>query len=60
MADADLLRDVVVANRILASEGVLDAFGHVSVRSPEDPGSYVIARSLGPAYVSESDLSASR
>lgn len=56
VAGAELLRDVVVANRILATEGVLDAFGHVSARHPEDPGSYVISRSLGPAYVSESDL----
>ena len=33
----DLLSDLVVANRILASEGVCDAFGHVSVRNPEAP-----------------------
>jgi ribulose-5-phosphate 4-epimerase/fuculose-1-phosphate aldolase len=56
VADRALLRDVVISNRILAREGVLDAFGHVSVRHPEEPGHYVIARSLGPAYVTEDDL----
>lgn len=33
--------DVAVANRILAHEGVLDAFGHVSARHPEDPSRYL-------------------
>ncbi|HVA24291.1 MAG TPA: class II aldolase/adducin family protein, partial [Chloroflexota bacterium] len=32
------LQDVVVANRILAREGVLDGFGHVSIRHPDNPG----------------------
>jgi HCOMODA/2-hydroxy-3-carboxy-muconic semialdehyde decarboxylase len=46
----------VIANRILAREGVLDAFGHVSVRHPREPGHYLIARSLGPELVTEDDL----
>jgi len=29
------LHDLVIANRILANEGVVDAFGHVSIRNPE-------------------------
>jgi HCOMODA/2-hydroxy-3-carboxy-muconic semialdehyde decarboxylase len=48
--------EVVVANRILAREGVLDAFGHVSVRHPEASGEYVISRSLSPELVTEADL----
>ena len=32
-----LVRDLVVANRILARENVVDAYGHVSVRHPDDP-----------------------
>jgi ribulose-5-phosphate 4-epimerase/fuculose-1-phosphate aldolase len=49
-------RDLVLANRILAREGVLDAFGHVSVRDPADPTRFRIARSLSPAQVTEADL----
>ena len=33
----DLLDDLVAANRILADQGILDAFGHVSVRHPDNP-----------------------
>jgi HCOMODA/2-hydroxy-3-carboxy-muconic semialdehyde decarboxylase len=55
-ADPALLRDLVLANRILANEDVLDAFGHVSVRHPDDPARFVISRSLGPELVTEGDL----
>jgi len=42
----DQARDVLArANRIIANEGVLDAFGHVSMRHPTDPGRYLLARS---------------
>ena len=34
------LEELVSANRILAREGVVDAFGHVSIRNPSDPGLY--------------------
>ena len=56
LADPAALRDLVAANRILAHEGVLDAFGHVSIRHPERPDRYVISRSLGPELVTEADL----
>jgi ribulose-5-phosphate 4-epimerase/fuculose-1-phosphate aldolase len=52
----ELLRDLVLANRILAHEGVVDAFGHVSVRHPDHPDRFVIARALGPELVTEDDL----
>lgn len=52
----DLLRDLVVANHILANEGVVDAFGHVSVRHPDFADQYVIARSVGPERVTLDDL----
>jgi ribulose-5-phosphate 4-epimerase/fuculose-1-phosphate aldolase len=55
-ANPELLRDLVLANRILAHEGVLDAFGHVSVRHPDDPSCFIISRSLGPELVTEADL----
>ena len=49
-------RDIVIANRILAQQGVLDAYGHVSMRHPSDPGRYFVARSLSPAIVEENDI----
>ncbi|MFN8637167.1 MAG: class II aldolase/adducin family protein [Chloroflexota bacterium] len=52
----DLLRDLVLANRILAHEGVVDAFGHVSIRHPDDPERFIVSRSLGPELVTEADL----
>ena len=53
---SDALRDLVIANRILAAHNVLDAFGHVSIRHPERPDTYVLARSKGPASVTLEDL----
>lgn len=50
------LRDLVIANRILANEGVVDAFGHVSIRSPDNPGRYFISRSRAPELVTADDL----
>ena len=43
------ISDLVAANRILANEGVLDAFGHVSVRHPEKRDTYFMSRSIAPA-----------
>jgi HCOMODA/2-hydroxy-3-carboxy-muconic semialdehyde decarboxylase len=56
LADPATLRELVLANRILAQHGVVDAFGHVSVRDPTEPGHYLISRSLGPERVTEADL----
>ena len=49
-------RRLIAANRILANEGVVDAFGHVSVRDPRDPKRFVLARSRAPALVELADL----
>jgi HCOMODA/2-hydroxy-3-carboxy-muconic semialdehyde decarboxylase len=48
--------ELVLAHHVLANEGVLDAFGHVSLRCPDDPEQFVIPRSLGPELVGEDDL----
>lgn len=48
--------DLVTANRILAHEGVVDAFGHVSVRHPDDPGWYVVSRARAPECIELADL----
>jgi len=50
------IRDVVIANRILAHEGVVDAYGHVSVRHPRDPTRYLLSRSLAPGLVESGDV----
>lgn len=47
---------IVAANRILAHEGVVDAFGHVSVRDPRDPDRYVMSHARSPALVEHADL----
>jgi ribulose-5-phosphate 4-epimerase/fuculose-1-phosphate aldolase len=41
---AELREELATANRILANEGVLDAFGHISVRHPHNPDCYLISR----------------
>ena len=56
LAAPELLRDLVLANRILANEGVVDAFGHVSIRHPDDPNRFIIARAVGPELVTEDDF----
>jgi ribulose-5-phosphate 4-epimerase/fuculose-1-phosphate aldolase len=50
------IRDVVIANRILALNKVLDAYGHVSIRHPERPDRYFLSRSLSPAQVDVDDV----
>jgi ribulose-5-phosphate 4-epimerase/fuculose-1-phosphate aldolase len=50
------LRDLVIANRILAREDVIDDYGHVSVRHPLDPGCFFISRSRSPEIVDLQDI----
>lgn len=50
------MRDLVVGNRILAAEGVVDTFGHLSVRHPGDPGRYLMSRSRAPGLVTLDDV----
>ncbi len=50
------MRDVVVANRILAREGVVDAFGHVAIRHPDDPERYLMSCSRSPELVTLDDI----
>lgn len=51
-----LLHELAVANRIVANEGVLDAFGHVSMRHPIKPDRYFLSRSRSPELVEVADL----
>jgi ribulose-5-phosphate 4-epimerase/fuculose-1-phosphate aldolase len=55
-APTQWLEELVTANRILAHEGVVDAFGHVSMRDPRDPMRYWMSCSRSPALVTAQDL----
>jgi ribulose-5-phosphate 4-epimerase/fuculose-1-phosphate aldolase len=55
-ADPLLIEDLVAANRILAQEGVLDGWGHVSVRHDRDPGRFLLSRALAPELVTAADI----
>ena len=52
----ELFEELALANRILSNEGVIDAFGHVSVRHPTDPGRYFLSRSRSPLLVEPDDI----
>jgi ribulose-5-phosphate 4-epimerase/fuculose-1-phosphate aldolase len=54
--DPALINDLVVANHILADQGVMDAFGHVSIRHPKRPDRFLMSRSLAPALVTADDI----
>ena len=51
-----IIEELVVANHILANEGVLDGYGHVSVRNPANPNRYFLARAGAPALVTAADI----
>jgi ribulose-5-phosphate 4-epimerase/fuculose-1-phosphate aldolase len=53
---AELRRDLAVAYRIVANEGILDAFGHISVRNPNNPQRYFLSRSRAPSLVQADDI----
>jgi ribulose-5-phosphate 4-epimerase/fuculose-1-phosphate aldolase len=53
---AELVEDLLTANQILFKYGIVDAFGHVSVRHDKDPQTYVMSRHLAPVLVTEKDL----
>src|SRR5215468_5544047 len=54
--DAALIEDLVAAHHILADQGVLDAYGHVSIRHPANPNRYLVSRAMSPADVAAADI----
>ena len=57
MAKADpIIEELVTANRILANEGIVDSFGHVSVRHPKRPDRYLLSRARAPERIEASDI----
>jgi HCOMODA/2-hydroxy-3-carboxy-muconic semialdehyde decarboxylase len=53
---AERLADLAAASRILVAQGVVDGFGHVSMRHPSAPDRFLMARSLAPALVTPGDI----
>ena len=53
---AQQIKELATANRILFKHGVVDAFGHVSVRSAKNPGTFFLARNMAPANVTPADI----
>jgi HCOMODA/2-hydroxy-3-carboxy-muconic semialdehyde decarboxylase len=54
--DAKLIEDLVAANRILADQGVVDGYGHVSVRHDKAGDRYLMSRSIAPELVTAADI----
>ncbi len=54
--DFEILDDLVAANRILAEHGVIDAYGHVSIRHPDNPERFLLARAIAPQTVQREDI----
>ena len=55
-ASATLIEDLVAGSRILARQGVLDGYGHISARSDKRPQHFIMSRSRAPALVTAADL----
>jgi len=55
-ADRQLIEELVAANRILAMQGVLDGWGHVSVRHDRDSNRFLLSRSLAPELITAKDI----
>lgn len=56
MPDQNARYELALASRMLANEGVLDAFGHVSLRHPGDPNKFLLPRSRSPQLVEAADI----
>ena len=53
---AEQIEDLVDANHILHDQGIVDGFGHVSVRDAADAGRFLLARNMAPARVQAADI----
>jgi len=55
-SETHLVEELVTANRILANEGIIDVFGHISVRSERNPQEFLLSCSRSPAMVEKKDI----
>ena len=51
-----LFEELVTATKILLYEGILDTFGHISARDPNDPNSFFLAQKLAPSHITVGDI----
>jgi len=51
-----VIDEIVTATKILLNEGILDTFGHISARDPEDPSSFLLAQKLAPSLIKADDI----
>lgn len=51
-----VFEELATATKILLNEGILDTFGHISARDPEDPESFFLAQKLAPALITADDM----
>lgn len=56
MSNDEAIADLVTAYKILVNEGILDGFGHISIRSATDPSRFMMPRAMPPSLVEASDL----
>lgn len=56
MGKKEIIEELVTANRILAREEVLDSFGHISARHPDDPNKYMLSRARAPDCIEPDDI----
>ncbi len=54
--ERNLFEELVIATKILVHEGIMDTFGHISVRDPGDPGSFFLAQKLAPSHITRDDF----
>lgn len=52
----EIISDLVIASRILARRGVLDAWGHVSIRHPARADRFLLSRARAPALITAADV----
>jgi HCOMODA/2-hydroxy-3-carboxy-muconic semialdehyde decarboxylase len=51
-----VVEELVTANRVLANEGIVDSFGHVSARHPDNPNHYLLSRARAPERIERGDI----
>ncbi|KZM49106.1 MULTISPECIES: class II aldolase/adducin family protein [Stappiaceae] len=51
-----VFEELVTATKILLHEGILDTFGHISARDPEDPQAFFLAQKLAPSHITTGDI----
>ena len=55
-SDEQRIQDLIIANHIIADQGVVDGFGHISVRSFSNPSHFFLSRSKAPALITREDI----